>query len=68
MSTSTDLVALLVLSLLTLIAGVHHWRSARATSSRLRTASTKKPTDSNGNDDLNKDRRFGGEQPIFFED
>ena len=55
---STDLVALLVLSLLTIFAGVHHWKSSRVR----RAVSTEKPTDDNGDDDPNKNRRFGGEQ------
>ena len=71
MSASTNVVVLLVLSLLTLIAAAHHWQSAKATPSPLHTASTEKPrsgTDGNGDDDPNKDRRFGGEQPILFGD
>ena len=54
---STDLVALLVLSLLTIFAGVRHWQS-----SRIATAFTERSTDNNGDDDPNKNRRCGGEQ------
>jgi hypothetical protein len=68
MSASTDLVVLFVLSLLTIIAGVHHWKAANATSSRLRSAPTEKPTDDNGDDDPNKNRSFGGEQPTLSGD
>jgi hypothetical protein len=68
MSASTDLVVLFVLSLLTIIAGLHHWKAANATSSRLRSAPTEKPTDDNGDDDPNKNRSFGGEQPTLSGD
>lgn len=66
MSASTDLVVLFVLSLLTIIAGVHHWKAANATSSRLRSAPTEKPTDDNGDDDPNKNRSFGDWTPVPF--
>lgn len=67
MSSSTDIVVLLALSVLTLIAAVRHWQ--KATPSRLCTASTKEltiETDGNGDDDPNKDRSFGGEKLIIF--
>jgi hypothetical protein len=66
MSSSIDIALLFALSLLTLIAAVRHGK--KATPSRLSTASTEKETDGDGDDDPNKDRRFGGEQPILFED
>ncbi|KAH9165438.1 hypothetical protein EDB89DRAFT_2134473 [Lactarius sanguifluus] len=69
MSASTDIAVVLVLSLLTLIAAARHWKSAKATPSRLRTTPTEKPrpgTDGNGDDDPNQDRRFGDWTPVHF--
>jgi hypothetical protein len=62
MSVSTDLVVLLVLSVLTLIIAVRCWQTTKAaTPNHIRTASTEKPED----DDPNNGRRFGGEQPTI---
>ena len=61
MSVSTDHVVLLVLSLLTLIPAVRHWKTRKATPSHIHTAPTEKSED----DDPNKGRRFGGEQPTL---
>ena len=59
MSVSTDLLVLLVLSVLTLIAAVRHWQTTKATPNHIHTPTEK------SDDDPNKGRRFGGEQPTF---
>ncbi|KAF8270890.1 hypothetical protein EI94DRAFT_1721826 [Lactarius quietus] len=59
MPVSTDLVVLFVLSLLTLVAAVRHWQTAKATPT--------KSADRYSDDDPNKDRRFGGKQPTSLE-
>jgi hypothetical protein len=64
MSSSIDIALLFALSLLTLIAAVRHGK--KATPSRLSTASTEKETDGDGDDDPNKDRRFGDWTPVPF--
>jgi len=70
MLASTDLVVLLVLSLLTVIAAIRHRRPPKATPSHARTVSTKKIGSGkygNGDNDPNKDRRFGGERKLISE-